>query len=131
MEATEKGFAADAYQTKLQFDEQNKKFGIELLWSNPNPNSHFSVQTVAVDTSKYSKFYVLSSHYDSANHLTNVILNVKNVVQTCIDMRPYTVKRHTTVTNNGINFDDGYYLANGSWVKDVASVVPKYIYGEY
>lgn len=111
--------------------ELNKKFGIELLWSNPKPNSYFSAQTVAVDTSKYSKFYVLSSHYDSANHLTNVILNVKNVVQTCIDMRSSTVKRHATVINSGIKFDDGYYIGNGSWVKDIASVVPKYIYGEY
>lgn len=46
-------------------------------------------------------------------------------------MRPYIVKRHATVTNNGIEFDDGYYIGNGSWVKDPTSVVPKYIYGEY
>lgn len=32
MEATEEGFAADAYKTKLQFDEQNKNFA-KLEWT--------------------------------------------------------------------------------------------------
>ena len=34
MLTTEPGFAADAYQTKLQFDEQNKKLGVNFDWEN-------------------------------------------------------------------------------------------------
>lgn len=48
MEATELGFAADAYKTKLQFDEQNKKIA-ELEGNFISPNSY--------ETGSFSVFF--------------------------------------------------------------------------
>lgn len=47
MEATEPGFAADAYETKLQFDEQNKKLDKEWTYVTASNN-----QTLNIDLSK-------------------------------------------------------------------------------
>lgn len=44
MEATEEGFAADAYQTKLQFDEQNKNLGNKELLPYPNSTFAYNIQ---------------------------------------------------------------------------------------
>lgn len=48
MEATEEGFAADAYQTKLQFNEQNKNFVHYLLILNFNkcPTSKLTITDI-------------------------------------------------------------------------------------
>lgn len=89
MLTTEPGFAADAYQTKLQFDEQNKKFETEVLTDVITPVNGITLSNVKVlryGKNIYASFIAswsdASQQVDLA-YIDNSILPVAPVISSC------------------------------------------------
>lgn len=108
------------------------KIGIELLWTNNALNSAFSAQTVNVDTTKFSKFYILTSYKnDGKYYYCNEVLNVKGIKQIIATIMGVENRRFCVVTESGIIFESGSYISNTGFITDDANAVPSFIYGSY
>lgn len=108
------------------------KIGVELLWTNNALNSAFSAQTVNVDTTKFSKFYILTSYKNEGkNYYCNEVLNVKGIKQIIATIMGVENRRFCVVTESGIIFESGSYISNTGFITDDANAVPSFIYGSY
>lgn len=111
----------DYYTPEDGGGETNSKF--ELLWTNPNPTTQFTAQTISLDFTSYNFAIILigfSTSYPNARG-TNVVVKDKLTALTVYNK----YRRGCTVNNNSVSFDDGYNdnaLGNGY-------AVPQYIYG--
>lgn len=95
---------------------------MDLLWTNPNPTSSFSAQTVTCDTS-YSMYLV---DCRTANNSTNIVSNMfVNGTSFCVNNGTNSISRNATVGANGITFSDGYLGGNAN----NNMVIPYHIYG--
>lgn len=106
---------------------------IDLLWTNANPNSSFSGQTISLNLSDY-EFVVIQLKWNSssAKAVMSSILHTNTDEGTTIAaVYNARVYREVSITNAGIQFVDCYYAANYSAAVSVnnAYCVPYKIYG--
>lgn len=106
-----------------------------VLWTNPNPTSNFSAQTVSIDLSGYEAIIIggkgyLSNLYEEYAYLTKDTNN-KYYAFGLENSSTHVFGggvggRNITISNSGITFSTGY-RANG--VAGAEFGVPLHIYG--
>ena len=105
-----------------------------LLWTNPNPTSSFSAQTISLDLSKYDAVEVVFKRYTSqAIYSTQTLLEkgIKFALGTTTDE---TFRYRTcSFSNSGVTFDTPQYMPSyGSWNPTATNnncEIPYKIYG--
>ena len=96
-----------------------KNSGLNLLWTNPSPDSAFSPQTVSVDLSKYSViliefayntnagngtyFSIFATSSSRSNHYTFTNINITSGYSG----QPTSISRSLSFTQDGIAFGNG------------------------
>lgn len=104
--------------------------GFVELWSNPNPTSNFSAQTVPLDLSAWSIVAIVVSFNTSSDGETiclarigeKVVLNAPNLGSTM-----YNARRLANVQTTGVEFGQGY--RNTTSTAGAQYCVPTVIYG--
>ena len=89
---------------------------VELIWTNSNPSSAFSTQTVPLNATKY-KFFLISVYF-STSALTNSKINiVMNDGNNYLLLAPQAQPDNTTFTSVGIckTTSDGIYFNRSSY----------------
>lgn len=108
---------------------------MDLLWSNPNPTSSFSAQTIQLDLTAYKAVgIVFLSEPGTPIRTTNIFLLMKGLSygegSVVGGVLQYTKSRVIkAVTDSGVQFGDGYNATNQSDAKDNSKMIPLYIYG--
>ena len=105
-----------------------------LLWTNPNPTSSFSVQTISLDLSKYDAVEVVASYYKDNNRRTSSRIFTKDGTECSLIVNglPYFLCRELIVKDTGLEFGNGYsYGTYASWSRSVDNnvCIPYKIYG--
>ena len=107
-----------------------------LLWTNPNPTSSFSAQTISLDLSKYDAVEISFRRWSTETILYTQRVLEKNAgvgMSTAADN--FLSYRCCLFTDSGVTFDPPYYYpdyAGGSWTltqRDTRAYVPYKIYG--
>lgn len=108
---------------------------MELLWSNPNPDSIFNPTTIQINLAKYQIVgIVFKSELGTPIRTTNIFLLMKGLSygegSVVGGVLQYTKSRVIkAVTDSGVQFGDGYNATNQSDAKDNSKMIPLYIYG--
>ena len=100
------------------------------LWTNSDPSSNFSAQTVPIDLSNWNLIAILAKPQTTGSTTsvfraavgTENILSVPNIGST-----QYFYKRNATVTTSGITFSTGYRNTNGT--TGAGYCIPTAVYG--
>lgn len=102
---------------------------VKLLWTNPNPSSAFSAQTVSLDFTNYTHAIVEMAQSDTSDWKTRVIVGkneVNNFGGGYVNYSdPRTMGRNISLTDSGVIFKSG--TSSGS-VND-GFCIPQKIYG--
>lgn len=117
----------------------NRNIGIQmsLLWTNPNPSSSFSAQTVSLDLSRYDAVMVVHRYGTSTSRLNSVIVPVGDTGM-CFHAgnfsaaTGYVMTRAFGTTTTGIDFNTSYRRALNSTSAASSSgdyCYPIYIFG--
>lgn len=103
----------------------------KLLWTNPNPNSSFSAQTLSLDLSGYDFILVATAYYIyfAGKHYAWNLLKVDDAFtqQLMVVRESNMSSREVTVSGTGIVFGGG--KINTSGVTGNECAVPEFIYG--
>ena len=110
---------------------------MELLWSNPNPDSIFNPTTIQINLAKYQIVgIVFKSELGTPIRTTNIFLLMKGLSygegSVVGGVLQYTKSRVIkAVTDSSVQFGDGYNATNqsGADAKDNSKMIPLYIYG--
>lgn len=102
------------------------------LWTNSNPSSSFSAQTIPLDLSGYSVIAIACKQQNStsADMAIPCLGFVGNTLQCCvpnIGSTQYFYKRTATIASNGITFSTGYRNTNSTTGTNYC--IPIAIYG--
>lgn len=106
-----------------------------LLWTNPNPTSSFSAQTISLDLSKYDSVYVVSRASTSVNMVDSFFAspekNQEQIWEVVDKNDDYIGARRLTMTNSGVTFSEGvsYALLSTKGGTDNTRCIPTKIYG--
>lgn len=123
-------------------DYANKAFGGVVLWTNSNPSSSFSAQTISLDLSQYDYIEIIyyteveagSWQYEMTTGKLPII-NGQNVLLggyvmiTTADQAPQFFGRQAIIRTTGIEFATGKNYNGSSFGDRNASGVPLYIKG--
>ena len=120
--------AAGYYDTNSKVYTPNSNL-VKLLWTNPNPSSAFSAQTVSLDFTNYTHAIVEMAQSDTSDWKTRVIVG-KNEVNNfgggyVYYSDPRTMGLQISLTDSGVIFKSG--TSSGS-VND-GFCIPQKIYG--
>lgn len=103
---------------------------MDLLWTNPNPSSSFSAQTIPIDLSDYS--LIIISHYtnnavgfDTAQVIQQIIPKADGQSFLIAGMNYYQRRKVSAISNSGITFNSGQYIAQ----ENNTVCIPQKIYG--
>lgn len=104
---------------------------MDLLWTNPNPTSHFSAQTLSMNLEPYSRFLILMKRYktDTITYWTsNIILKGVDalVYATCYNDINIFI-REVASSDSGIGFGSGKATTTANQNDEWA--IPMRIYG--
>lgn len=101
-----------------------------LLWTNPNPTSNFSAQTITVDLSSYSHIMV---DYKTQKDADRLLTAFHCVGFGCMVIGTWSYKitqRQCTVNTSSIDFSAAYNVSSyGSGSTDNSLLIPYKIYG--
>lgn len=98
----------------------------DLLWTNPNPDSNFSAQTVTLDLSGYDAVLVVVRLVATTQyHNTNICMVGLTAILNGVDTGGARYARTADVTTTGIVFGQGY----ASGTANARNAVPENIYG--
>lgn len=98
----------------------------DLLWTNPNPDSNFSAQTVTLDLSAYDAVLVVCRMFATTTYyFTNTCMVGLPAILNTLDVSGNRYGRTADVTTTGIVFGQGY--SNGT--ASASRVIPVSIYG--
>ena len=104
---------------------------MDLLWTNPNPTSSFTAQTISLDLSEYELFIISSKAYADSSSLDeiNFSIAIKNTDSLAIAFRTSSPElfRVVTANDNGITFSTGKYTGDTNTSDSYA--IPQKIYG--
>lgn len=117
-----------------------KQKNIVLLWTNQNPTSAFSAQTVPIDLSGYSLLYIVFTPNSTNNSTIRIPVLARKadevMVNSYINLSGTggitLVFRYFSSSNSGVSFESGQSKAvssSSSGSTDNARCVPLYIYG--
>ncbi len=102
---------------------------MDLLWTNPNPTSSFSAQTISLDLSEYQLVFVVCKGDTTGTNYTTALAEFNTLTQIGT-INGYTRFRAFTATATGVQFGGGYkqtsYSNDGS---DNSATIPYHIYG--
>ena len=118
----------------IAMDEIKTYLGGTILWTNPNPTSAFSGQTITLSDSisNYDFYEVIYSEYagndpygSSGKILTSHITNIGQVANL------FVRRSVTALSGTSMTFGDGQQCAsfNGSWTSQNSRIVPVYVIG--
>ena len=105
-----------------------------LLWTNPNPTSSFSAQTISLDLSKYDAVEVVARQFRSDPYCfsskTEVGKSGKLFCYGYDDARELDARNYS-VSTTGVSFETGYYavISASSGSTSASHNVPYKIYG--
>ena len=105
-----------------------------LLWTNPNPTSSFSAQTISLDLSKYDMVEVVARQYMSDPYYfsskTEVGKSGKLFCYGYDDARELDARKYS-VSTTGVSFETGYYtpISASSGSTSAIHNIPYKIYG--
>ena len=110
---------------------------LDLLWTNSNPPSSFSSQTIRVNLSNYEGYYVTYKLYasDASNRKVSALVYPKsNIIAPLITYsNPIKIARRDIldVTDSGMKFANCGLLMTGNAreTTDNAALIPYQIYG--
>lgn len=130
MLTTEPGFAADAYQTKLQFDEQNKNIGIIKIWENPEStapeaNASYNLLDSLSNYDFIMMVYTYSSWSKSVIIPSTSQKGIMDIVHSGVD-KHFSREFVIDYSNNKISFIGGAVSPGNA---DNTSIVPRVLYG--
>ena len=107
-----------------------------LLWTNPNPTSAFSAQTISIDLSEYDAIDVGLRHYTDVNFMVwgRCYRTAQGVALTCSDKNLHRTTRTITMTDTGVQFTNAYGTnASGAFfnsgTESTNGSIPYRIYG--
>lgn len=117
-----------------------KQKNIVLLWTNQNPTSAFSAQTVPIDLSGYSLLYIVFTPNSTNSSTVRIPVLARKadeiMVNSYINLSGTggitLVFRYFSSSNSGVSFESGQSKAvssSSSASTDNARCVPLYIYG--
>lgn len=107
---------------------------VDLLWTNPSPESAFDAQTINLELNKYDIIAVTSRRaYDTTSNNVSTNFFIKNVGEICTCMVPehvagYFTARAFTVNENSLTFMNGTNSYSPSGTSNV-NCIPIRIYG--
>ena len=102
----------------------------ELLWTNANPTTNFTAQTVAVDFTDYTFFGIVSMFSTSSQYMLKmqifpVVLNADYILEITGRGSTATGGRRMSYTNSGLAFQQGTYAGTN----EDTHLIPYQIYG--
>ena len=105
-----------------------------LLWTNPNPTSSFSAQTISLDLSKYDAVEVVFNQHKQNLTLVTQKIRIRGVANTCGNTNfGYFVSRNLTFKDGGVTFTNGLYYGKYNTYSSLATdndfLIPYKIYG--
>ena len=105
-----------------------------LLWTNPNPTSSFSAQTISLDLSKYDQVEIVFKQTAGSTALLTtksmVGMNGKMLAYGYSDARELDARAYE-VTTSGIKFNAGYWIlvSDSTGTANANYCTPYKIYG--
>lgn len=126
-----------AYDNNGNLITGNMSTSMELLWTNPNPNAAFAIQTISIDLSEY-KYVVINATYGGNGLLNDYFVGNKTIIEVgttgtitgvyhSVDGGASTVRK-AIVNTSGIQFGIGKFY-NGSNQQSNNYAVPLNIWG--
>ena len=108
-----------------------KTHGIDLLWTNASPTSHFLPQSLSLGLNKYSMYIVLARHSTDISSLVCAIgktgIGVRLSTIGALDTGYYEVRRTISYETGGsLKF---YEVYRNGIVDSEGFLIPHYIYG--
>ena len=110
--------------------------GIEykkLLWTNPNPSSNFTAQTVSLDLTEYDAVEIQCKNLASSDYMIGTLFRIKKGDKGLLLSNAATNRERDvhSVSNTGIEFSGGiiYNTYGGAQSTDNSRVIPIRIYG--
>lgn len=106
-----------------------------ILWTNPNPTSNFSPQTLNLDLSNYDEIEIIYRHYktDATRLFTKVLIPSKQaLVYPELDTSGGFIaiqSREFEVKNTGIVFESGYFKGARNIEQNDGRCIPLYVIG--
>ena len=101
---------------------------IDLLWTNPNPDSSFAAQTVSIDLSSYDAILVqMRNVYNGGIRGMGIVLkeSINHSVGVFGTSETKTFRRSVNASDTGVTFGAGYNGENSS----SNAAIPLLIYG--
>lgn len=104
---------------------------LELLWTNPNPSSNFSAQTVSLDLTNYDLIVIESSTTTTSSRLFMTLCRNGTAAQLQRIGTNYLYIRSLDITNAGVSFETGQRIQalSGTWASNSGYIIPQKIYG--
>lgn len=105
---------------------------IDLLWTNPSPESNFGAQTVSMNLSSYAFVVVFFSFDPQASDLSQCYFSMSpmNGWGQMMGQVNYRVKRQYQVLPTGVVFEQGYSASpGGNLGASTGAAIPQRIYG--
>lgn len=109
---------------------------MDLLWTNPNPTSSFTEQTISLDLSEYSALVISIKGHKSVSgtqEYNTVVIKNDWVFLTAFSGASYyprIVIREVSFNDSGVTFKEGYNTSSfNSYSRDNDSGIPQKIYG--
>ena len=105
-----------------------------ILWTNPNPTSDFSAQSVTLSSSNYD---ILEIFYSSQNDgvICNSVRSIKGKdcvlmsMQPTASVTPFRVRKCNYVSATSLSFDASYYGTNDLSNTSNTYCIPQYVIG--
>ena len=111
---------------------QNSAFKMTLVWTNASPTTAFVAQTIPINLNEYEAVIIFARSFPISSNTTTwylydsiILKNTRGGLFAASVTANNIGNRLATVSNDGINFEGGYWAGNAN--NDYA--VPYYIYG--